>query len=122
MDEVRIRPTVSNQHLMINSEQEISSSSREIKNSTNTIESRSINISEWITVLVLCFVNLINYMDRFTIAGNNFYLFSFHFFNVLFDLFLFLSQEFELSLLSHNLKIENMKIIVFLIADVWLMR
>lgn len=24
---------------------------------------------EWITVAVLCFVNLINYMDRFTIAG-----------------------------------------------------
>lgn len=69
MDEVRIRPTVSNQHLMINSEQEISSSSREIKNSTNTTEARTITASEWITVLVLCFVNLINYMDRFTIAG-----------------------------------------------------
>jgi len=24
---------------------------------------------EWITVAILCFVNLINYMDRFTIAG-----------------------------------------------------
>lgn len=24
---------------------------------------------DWITVSVLCFVNLINYMDRFTIAG-----------------------------------------------------
>lgn len=28
-----------------------------------------ISASEWFTVLVLCFVNLINYMDRFTIAG-----------------------------------------------------
>lgn len=25
--------------------------------------------SQWITVLILCFVNLINYMDRYTIAG-----------------------------------------------------
>lgn len=30
---------------------------------------RSIAYSEWFTVIVLCFVNLINYMDRFTIAG-----------------------------------------------------
>lgn len=28
-----------------------------------------ISRTEWFTVLVLCFVNLINYMDRFTIAG-----------------------------------------------------
>ncbi|XP_037041288.1 protein spinster isoform X3 [Bradysia coprophila] len=28
-----------------------------------------ISATEWFTVLVLCFVNLINYMDRFTIAG-----------------------------------------------------
>ncbi|XP_059614025.1 protein spinster isoform X1 [Phlebotomus argentipes] len=30
---------------------------------------RSIGRREWFTVSVLCFVNLINYMDRFTIAG-----------------------------------------------------
>ncbi|XP_055701222.1 protein spinster isoform X1 [Phlebotomus papatasi] len=30
---------------------------------------RSIGKREWFTVSVLCFVNLINYMDRFTIAG-----------------------------------------------------
>lgn len=24
---------------------------------------------QWITVVILCFVNLINYMDRYTIAG-----------------------------------------------------
>lgn len=29
----------------------------------------SITYAEWFTVGVLCFVNLINYMDRFTIAG-----------------------------------------------------
>lgn len=30
---------------------------------------RSVKAREWGTVAVLCFVNLINYMDRFTIAG-----------------------------------------------------
>lgn len=30
---------------------------------------RSITYTEWFSVGVLCFVNLINYMDRFTIAG-----------------------------------------------------
>lgn len=32
-------------------------------------ELRSISRSDWITVAILCFINLINYMDRFTIAG-----------------------------------------------------
>jgi hypothetical protein len=30
---------------------------------------RSVTVREWVAVFVLCFVNLINYMDRFTIAG-----------------------------------------------------
>lgn len=30
---------------------------------------RCITRTQWFTVAVLCFVNLINYMDRFTIAG-----------------------------------------------------
>lgn len=29
----------------------------------------SVGSKEWFTVGVLCFINLINYMDRFTIAG-----------------------------------------------------
>jgi hypothetical protein len=29
----------------------------------------SVTSSQWFTVAVLCFINLINYMDRFTIAG-----------------------------------------------------
>ena len=28
-----------------------------------------ISTGQWITVIILCYVNLINYMDRFTIAG-----------------------------------------------------
>lgn len=30
---------------------------------------RDISFKEWIMVFILCFVNLINYMDRFTLAG-----------------------------------------------------
>ncbi|XP_063917652.1 protein spinster-like isoform X2 [Zophobas morio] len=30
---------------------------------------RDVKIREWIMVFILCFVNLINYMDRFTLAG-----------------------------------------------------
>lgn len=30
---------------------------------------RDLKFREWLAVLILCFVNLINYMDRFTIAG-----------------------------------------------------
>lgn len=30
---------------------------------------RTVSSKEWFTVGVLCFINLINYMDRFTIAG-----------------------------------------------------
>lgn len=31
----------------------------------------SVSSKEWFTVGVLCFINLINYMDRFTIAGES---------------------------------------------------
>lgn len=27
------------------------------------------SMREWLTIIILCYVNLINYMDRFTIAG-----------------------------------------------------
>jgi hypothetical protein len=30
-----------------------------------------ITSAQWLTVFVLCYVNLINYMDRFTIAGKS---------------------------------------------------
>lgn len=32
---------------------------------------RDVKFREWVAVFVLCFVNLINYMDRFTIAGKS---------------------------------------------------
>ena len=43
-------------------------------NQNSMSELRKITIKEWLTVIILCFVNLINYMDRFTIAGNKHFL------------------------------------------------
>lgn len=34
------------------------------------INGRSVTGKQKIAVIILCFVNLINYMDRYTIAGN----------------------------------------------------
>lgn len=42
-------------------------------------ESPRMTTSQWVTVLILCFVNLINYMDRYTIAGKFDYVFLFQF-------------------------------------------
>lgn len=55
----------------------------------------TITRQEWFTVIVLCFVNLINYMDRFTIAGKK----EFFFFSFLFSFspkFIFASKLFIL--------------------------
>ncbi|XP_076673784.1 lysolipid transporter protein spinster isoform X2 [Andrena cerasifolii] len=54
---------------MVNAENaQNTSRERRIKGTMPT-NLRSISRSDWTTVGVLCFVNLINYMDRFTIAG-----------------------------------------------------
>ncbi|RZF42670.1 hypothetical protein LSTR_LSTR001465 [Laodelphax striatellus] len=45
----------------------LSAESREGAKDNRTI--RSVSMREWITIAVLCYVNLINYMDRYTIAG-----------------------------------------------------
>lgn len=55
-----------------NSRAELVRSSEE-SNETSTQSERTIKdvkFREWVMVLILCFVNLINYMDRFTLAGN----------------------------------------------------
>ncbi|XP_076298182.1 lysolipid transporter protein spinster isoform X1 [Lasioglossum baleicum] len=55
---------------MVNAENaQNTSRERRIKKGTMQSELRSVSRSDWLTVGVLCFVNLINYMDRFTIAG-----------------------------------------------------
>lgn len=52
----------SHQHLVNDTEE-----SQEDETGSRSI--RDVTIGEWITVIILCFVNLINYMDRFTLAG-----------------------------------------------------
>uniref|UniRef100_A0A182P874 Major facilitator superfamily (MFS) profile domain-containing protein n=1 Tax=Anopheles epiroticus TaxID=199890 RepID=A0A182P874_9DIPT len=56
MDEAELRVARGNQH-------------DEDTDTVTTSTSSSIGANAWFTVGVLCFVNLINYMDRFTIAG-----------------------------------------------------
>lgn len=60
--------TESSQQLMTDSVSLDSNGSRQ-RNSRLYAGFGGISATEWFTVLVLCFVNLINYMDRFTIAG-----------------------------------------------------
>ncbi|XP_011346971.1 protein spinster isoform X2 [Ooceraea biroi] len=53
---------------IVNADQDVAEETRGVKTRMPS-EMRSISASDWVTVAVLCFVNLINYMDRFTIAG-----------------------------------------------------
>lgn len=71
MDETRSQlPNVSRQYLVNDGPDAPENINNEIKNrADNNNEDRSITKREWITVIILCFVNLINYMDRTTIAG-----------------------------------------------------
>ncbi|XP_043282157.1 protein spinster isoform X2 [Venturia canescens] len=68
MDETRIPPNISHQYLVVNDDQETSTNPPQTIKQRETNE-RVISGREWATVLVLCFVNLINYMDRTTVAG-----------------------------------------------------
>ncbi|XP_076628089.1 lysolipid transporter protein spinster isoform X1 [Colletes latitarsis] len=65
-----VTPNVSTyDYHMVNAENaQNTSRERQIKG-TMLSDLRLISKSDWITVCVLCFVNLINYMDRFTVAG-----------------------------------------------------
>lgn len=70
MDDTRITPNASQQHLMANDGNQPGRSNVEAQKSRpNDDGIRSVTLAEWTIVLILCFVNLINYMDRFTIAG-----------------------------------------------------
>ncbi|XP_063983786.1 protein spinster isoform X2 [Diachasmimorpha longicaudata] len=67
MENNGIPSNVSRQHLVVNDEpvDNVSGDGKPVE----TMENRRISRQEWVTVAVLCFVNLINYMDRTTIAG-----------------------------------------------------
>lgn len=47
---------------------DLSTSQSGLDNSNEDVPVKVTTI-QWITVVILCFVNLINYMDRYTIAG-----------------------------------------------------
>lgn len=58
----------SQQHLM-NSDDSESSDPQTRRTSLNQMSYRDVTFGQWLTVGVLFYVNLINYMDRYTIAG-----------------------------------------------------
>lgn len=66
----KMSPTITSN----SSSHQLVSSSEENTNENVEIErvSRTTSVREWIAVIVLCFINLINYMDRFTLAGKFF--------------------------------------------------
>ena len=50
-----------------------SEESIEMKHGSNVKSPNYITRSDWLTLVILTFVNLINYMDRYTIAGKFFH-------------------------------------------------
>ncbi|XP_012262388.2 protein spinster isoform X2 [Athalia rosae] len=66
METTRLPSNLSHQHLMAGEENETPLA---VPTKRNSPVQRVITVREWLTVIVLCYVNLINYMDRFTIAG-----------------------------------------------------
>ncbi|XP_053609288.1 protein spinster isoform X2 [Plodia interpunctella] len=68
MDESNITPNTSNQQLVLNGDNESATALLE-KQARRRDNLRDVTFLEYMTVGILCFVNLINYMDRFTVAG-----------------------------------------------------
>ncbi|KAJ8722043.1 hypothetical protein PYW08_004445 [Mythimna loreyi] len=71
MDQSGITPNTSNQQLVINSDNESATALLQEKESGRRERENlnEVSFKEYMTVGILCFVNLINYMDRFTLAG-----------------------------------------------------
>lgn len=71
MDQSGITPNTSNQQLVTNSDNDSATALLQEKQARRRETLRDVTLREFMTVGVLCFVNLINYMDRFTLAGKN---------------------------------------------------
>ncbi|KAJ8731388.1 hypothetical protein PYW07_004552 [Mythimna separata] len=69
MDQSGITPNTSNQQLVINSDNESATALLQEKQGRRRENLSEVSFKEYMTVGILCFVNLINYMDRFTLAG-----------------------------------------------------
>lgn len=80
MDQSGITPNTSNQQL-VNSSDDSATALLQEKQARRRENLGDVTFIEYMTVGILCFVNLINYMDRYTIAGKffNFPLFSIFF-------------------------------------------
>ncbi|XP_039752934.1 protein spinster isoform X2 [Pararge aegeria] len=69
MDQSSITPNTSNQQLVINGDNDSATALLHEKQSRRRITLSDVTFREYMTIGILCFVNLINYMDRFTLAG-----------------------------------------------------
>ncbi|XP_026761624.1 protein spinster isoform X2 [Galleria mellonella] len=69
MNQNSITPNTSNQELEINGDNDSATTLLQEKQTRRRETLRDVTFIEYMTVGVLCFVNLINYMDRFTLAG-----------------------------------------------------
>lgn len=69
MDQSGITPNTSKQQLVINSDNDSATALLQEKQARRRDTLRDVTLGEYMTVGILCFVNLINYMDRFTLAG-----------------------------------------------------
>ncbi|XP_032517227.1 protein spinster isoform X2 [Danaus plexippus] len=69
MDQNSITPNTSNQQLVINGDNESATALLNEKQGRKRDSLRDVTFIEFMTVGILCYVNLINYMDRFTLAG-----------------------------------------------------
>ncbi|CAK1580216.1 unnamed protein product [Parnassius mnemosyne] len=69
MDQSGITPNTSNQQLINNSDNDSATALLQGKQTRRRENLAEVTFVEYMTVGILCFVNLINYMDRFTIAG-----------------------------------------------------
>ncbi|CAG4982933.1 unnamed protein product [Parnassius apollo] len=69
MDQSGITPNTSNQQLINSSDNDSATALLQGKQARRRDNLAEVTFVEYMTVGILCFVNLINYMDRFTIAG-----------------------------------------------------
>lgn len=61
-------PNSTSSHQLIDDDESVNSR-QPIQSQISERSLKTITRTEWTTVLILCFINLINYMDRYTMAG-----------------------------------------------------
>ncbi|KAL4713991.1 hypothetical protein ACJJTC_005622 [Scirpophaga incertulas] len=69
MDESGLPANSSNTELVINGDNDSATALLQEKHARRSDSLRDVTFTEFMTVGILCFINLINYMDRFTLAG-----------------------------------------------------